>query len=93
MPSSGKPTLAELLDAKRASIMVQFHNRCIRCNHKAVTVHEVEFRSSGFKSLSDECRVPLCHDCHEWAHQSDKSNRKEELLRLRKEALKRYETE
>jgi hypothetical protein len=67
-----------------------FHGRCIRCNHRAVTVHEIYPRSCGKIAEKSENRVPLCHDCHDEIHQHGAVNFVTELLRLRREFLEKY---
>jgi hypothetical protein len=73
-------------------IMRLFHGRCIRCNKRAVTVHEILPRSCGKIAEKFENRVPLCHACHEEIHQHGAINFVTELLRLRREFLEKYGT-
>ena len=71
-------------------IMVLFHGRCVRCNQRAVTVHEILPRSCGKIAFRDDNRVTLCHDCHTYIHQHGAVNFVAELLRLRREFLEKY---
>ena len=40
-----------------------FHGRCIRCNARAVTIHEIEPRSHGKEMMEKANRVPIYQSC------------------------------
>jgi 5-methylcytosine-specific restriction endonuclease McrA len=88
MPKQYKPWK----DEEYNTILKMFHGRCIRCEKYAVCVHEIVFKAEGKKSHDINNRIPLCSDCHDWVHYSDKKGKSQELLELRAEVLKRYET-
>lgn len=48
-------------------IMDLFRGRCV-CGRKAVTIHEIEPRSTGKSAMRIDNRIPLCADCHNWVH-------------------------
>jgi 5-methylcytosine-specific restriction endonuclease McrA len=65
-------------------IFEQFHWRCIRCPRKAVTLHEIVPKSKRPKDWDDpENRVPICNECHRWAHDRGTRSSEQELRRLR----------
>jgi 5-methylcytosine-specific restriction endonuclease McrA len=45
-----------------------FDGRCVRCGKPTKTLHEIIPISHGAKSLAGKNRVPLCTQCHSWAH-------------------------
>lgn len=50
-------------------IFVLFRFRCVRCRTRAVTLHEICPKSRCPKNWQEkENRVPVCNNCHEWAH-------------------------
>lgn len=69
-------------------IIEYFKGRCIICNATAVVVHEIEPRARGKKSMRDENRVPLCRDCHDWAHNIGAKASKDALVFGRENRLK-----
>lgn len=69
-------------------IFNMFGNRCVRCNRLAVTIHEIVPKSRRPKTWMEiENRVPLCLECHEYAHSRGAKSSAEELTRLRREKL------
>ena len=83
---------SDKIDGDREIIFEMFRHRCIRCFAYAVTIHEIHFRSEGKRAYLLENRVPLCDDCHQWAHAGQKRERQVELTKLREEALTKYGT-
>lgn len=55
----------DLLDDQ---ILQIFGGRCVRCGRRTVIVHEIVPKSHGKEYLAAENRIPVCSDCHEWAH-------------------------
>lgn len=68
-----------------------FHGRCVRCNSKAVTIHEIIPRSHGNGTMDIENRVPVCADCHSWAHDVGTKNSIPILQQYRKDILASYD--
>jgi len=58
-------------DLVAAELIKEFHFRCGRCQRKtALSVHEIIPRGAiGKKALERSNRIPLCFDCHRWAHE------------------------
>lgn len=77
-------------DSDREEIFRKFHYRCVRCNRLAVTIHEISPRSVAINPFRIENRVPLCHKCHEWAHEKGTDASKDILIRCREDFLKKY---
>lgn len=68
-----------------------FRGKCVRCRKSAKTVHEIVPRSLAPKTwMKLSNRVPLCDECHEWAHSRGTNNSAEELTRLREQRLSEY---
>ena len=65
-------------------ILEQFGYKCIRCQREAVTLHEIIPKSRTKNWGVPENRVPLCAECHNWAHKRGASNSAEELRELRR---------
>ena len=75
-------------DLGREEVLRLFNYRCVRCNKPAVVVHEIVPKSRRPKTWMEiENRVPLCDECHFWAHQRGAKSSAEELKRLRSERL------
>ena len=68
-----------------------FHGRCIRCNSKAVAIHEIIPRSHGKESMNIENYAPVCADCHSWAHDIGTKNSIPILQQYRKDVLASYD--
>jgi hypothetical protein len=66
-------------------ILALFGNRCARCGHTPVTLHEIIPKSLNPNALDEGNRIPLCHECHLWAHQRGYRQSMDELLKLRKD--------
>ena len=57
-----------MMDDNFLLIMDVFGYRCVRCGRSASTIHEMIPRSSGKESMNVNNRVPICRECHQWAH-------------------------
>ena len=74
----------ELWTEEEIEIFSIFNFRCPRCNRRAVTLHEICPKSKCPKTwMKPENRMPLCANCHEWAHSRGTNNSREELQKLR----------
>lgn len=64
--------------------------RCIRCGKPNVfTIHEIEPRSARPRDwLAGDNRVPLCAQCHEFAHVLGARNSADELRQCQARALR-----
>jgi hypothetical protein len=82
-------SLKSLHDEERLEVLRLFNYRCIRCQAYTETVHEMIPRSSGKIAYAVDNRVPLCLDCHTWAHQISAKESAPILRELRKERLTR----
>jgi 5-methylcytosine-specific restriction endonuclease McrA len=67
-----------------------FHGRCVRCNVRAVTIHEIIPRSHGKGTMELDNRIPICASCHAWAHDIGTKTSIPVLKQYRIEALERY---
>lgn len=67
-----------------------FHGRCVHCGEKAGAIHEIEPRSVCFDAMDRDNRVPLCRNCHDWAHLVGVRKSIPILQSDRQEALARY---
>lgn len=66
------------------AIFDEFSGRCARDGKIAVVLHEIVPKSRRPKTWNTpENRIPLCVDCHIWAHQYGTRRSKQELTRLR----------
>lgn len=74
----------QFLDHK---IFERFGNKCVRCQRPAVTIHEIVPRSRTKDWANPENQVPLCAECHSWAHKYGAKNSAGELKRLRRQRL------
>jgi 5-methylcytosine-specific restriction endonuclease McrA len=64
-------------------ILALFGNRCARCGHTPITLHEIIPKSLNPKALDPTNRIPLCYDCHMWAHKKGYRFSQPELTKLR----------
>jgi hypothetical protein len=65
-----------------------FHNRCVRCHHLWQVIHEIETRGAiGVSAMFVDNRVPLCNDCHEWAHAVGTETSSKELISCKNKVL------
>ena len=57
-------------DLVAEELIKEFHGRCGRCNQKRpLSIHEIIPRGAiGKKAMEKENRIPLCGECHTWAH-------------------------
>lgn len=67
-----------------------FHGRCVRCNQRAVTIHEIIPRSHGKGTMEKENRIPICAECHSWAHDIGTKTSIPVLQQYRNDAIERY---
>lgn len=79
----------EQIKINKDKIWEMFHGRCIRCNHPANSIHEIIPRSKRPNNWWEiENMIPLCLECHLWAHNRGTKFSAPILTVLRKEALK-----
>lgn len=45
-----------------------YDGRCVVCGEQAVTIHEISPKSLNPRWREFDNRVPLCNECHDWAH-------------------------
>lgn len=51
------------------AIFKKFYFKCIRCSKPAIVIHEIKPKSRRPKNWMEVGnRVPLCRNCHNWAH-------------------------
>lgn len=50
------------------NLLEQFKYRCVKCQRNFDTIHECKPRSQGKESMQIDNRVPICAECHDWAH-------------------------
>lgn len=79
-------TVSEIVPSWK--IIEYFKGRCIICNAVAVVVHEIEPRARGKRSMRTENRVPLCVNCHDWAHNVGANASKDALIFGRNNRIK-----
>jgi 5-methylcytosine-specific restriction endonuclease McrA len=77
----------KLLQKDRDLVFWIFGERCVKCGKKTTIIHEIYPISHGKKSLVLKNRVPVCMNCHEWAHRVGTNNSIPILLELRHKAL------
>ena len=80
--------------AKKEEILKKFHNECVWCKEngkisKAVEVHHVQYVKKHpelaldefytYKEKEHRNLVPLCHDCHDRAHERMKYKKQRQL--------------
>lgn len=83
MKNSSTP---DVFASETEKILQHFHNRCVRCKKPAKVVHEIIPRSRRPRTwMAFENRVPLCENCHFWAHKHGAKSSADELRRLRDE--------
>lgn len=73
-------------------IVEMFRERCVHCNRVYNVIHEMLPRSSGKNAMKIDNRVPLCYNCHDWAHSVGTNVSMPVLVKDRERALKRYAT-
>lgn len=67
------------------AIFAEFSGKCARCGDIAVTLHEIIPKSRKPKTWkTPENRIPLCVNCHLWAHSHGTRQSRQELTLLRK---------
>lgn len=71
-------------DKEEISIFEEFNYKCARSGHKAIVLHEIVPKSKRPKTWKNrDNRIPLCADCHEWAHSRGTKASRHELTELR----------
>jgi 5-methylcytosine-specific restriction endonuclease McrA len=77
----------------REYVLLAFREKCLKCRKPTRVVHEIEYRSRRPKTWWwFENRVPLCHECHRWAHDNPSISGKI-LEELRTRRLEEYDIE
>ena len=71
-------------------IFRQFRFRCIRCRADAVVLHELEPKSQTKNWKKSGNRVPLCENCHEFAHKFGTKYSRIILIKYRDRRLEQY---
>lgn len=75
----------------RKNILEKYRNKCIRCRKPTNIIHEIEPKSRRPKTWwKEDNRVPLCQECHLWAHKLGTKKSREELKKLQERRLKEY---
>lgn len=65
-------------------IINEFGGRCARCGNISIVLHEITPKSRRPKTWDDpNNRIPLCVDCHIWAHSHGTKRSRQELTELR----------
>jgi len=80
----------ELWSEDEISIFNQFRFRCINCDGKAIVLHELIPKSKLKDWKRKGNRVPLCLECHEWAHKFGTRKSRPILEKQRDVRLKQY---
>ena len=66
------------------SIFAEFGDHCARCGQTSIVLHEIVPKSKRPKTWNtSDNRIPLCCDCHVWAHQRGTKGTINELRYLR----------
>jgi len=74
----------------REVVLKAFRHKCARCRKPTEVVHEIAFRSIRPKDWwVFENRIPLCRECHEWAHDNPRTSGKI-LYEIREQRLREY---
>lgn len=74
----------KLWNPEELAIFDEFSGRCARCGKLAVTLHEIIPKSRKPTTWNvPENRIPLCGNCHNWAHVYGTRKSRPELTRLR----------
>ena len=85
MTKSTKRSILKLSGWTNSEIYIfeKFNFRCGRCRKQdAVTLHEIVPKSKRpLTWMQEDNRIPLCNDCHIWAHSRGYKNSMEELKR------------
>ncbi len=85
---------AELWTEEEIAIFELFHFKCVRCEQKAITLHEIHPKSLRPKTwMLPENRVPVCHKCHQWAHRAGTKTSYPILGVLQQWRLREYATQ
>jgi len=80
---------SSLWTGQELDIFDEFSGRCARCGNQAVTLHEIIPKSRKPKSWNTpENRIPLCLNCHLWAHEHGTRRTRAELSNLRTSSTK-----
>lgn len=85
------PEFEEWLEIEDDIIFKMFGNSCVMCGGHAVCIHEMLPKSlSPRRWYLRSNRVPLCDDCHQWAHNIGTARSRPILLEARAQALAIY---
>jgi 5-methylcytosine-specific restriction endonuclease McrA len=71
-------------------LLEQFNHRCVKCQRPYDTIHECVPRSHGKDSMLITNRVPICAECHDWAHRVGTKISAPRLLWWRAKRLSQY---
>ena len=74
----------------KKQILKLYRYKCIRDRRPTEVLHEIKPRSLGGK-VSFDNSVPLCAECHEWAHRVGTNESAPILEMIRKQRLNEYE--
>jgi len=80
----------ELWSEDEIEIFKQFRFRCINCDDKAIVLHELIPKSKLRDWKREGNRVPLCANCHEFAHKRGTKKTYKILAEQRDLRLKLY---
>lgn len=79
--------------SEELDLLEKFKYRCVKCQKNFVTIHECVPRSQGKDSMLITNRVPICLECHDWAHRVGTKVSAPILLQLRSERLIQYDND
>lgn len=85
-----KSSLPGTYNEEEYNLLKLFKFRCVRCQREFDTIHECVPRSQGKESMQIDNRVPICAECHTWAHSSGTKVSAPILLDMREKRLKQY---
>lgn len=85
-----KKKLRKNYDPSELKLLEIFKHRCVKCQRPFDTIHECVPRSQGKSSMDFDNRVPICTDCHDWAHRVGTKVSALILLDLREKRLEEY---
>ncbi len=84
--------LTENWTDEELTIFKQFKFTCINCNKRAIVLHELIPKSKLRDWKRPGNRVPLCFDCHLWAHKRGTRHSRKILAEQRDIRLNLYAT-
>ena len=75
-----------LWSEEEISIFEYYNYKCVRCSKPAEVIHEIIPKSRRPYTWMDiENRIPLCVECHNWAHKVGSRNSIPELVKQKKQ--------